>query len=207
MVDPPIHGFLYWGFTLSITMKNEKSHPWFYTNFIQLHCNRDFLEKKKKLRFDFYLGRYEYRYNNPFLITQMLSPELFPDLKGDRMIDFFIHAIDQGYYPVPFVDEHYLSQSPSYKNRHLPHHVMLCGYDLERELFIKKGFDRKGLFGKQETTFTEIKSAYDHMLEELEADEKNEFHPDHQRSFLFKYNEQYSYDFSIDQVQQQIEDT
>ncbi len=169
---PPLLGFLSWAYTLAITHAHEETHDWFYTNFVLLSCNTDYLEPRRFATLDFWRGgQNEMLENNPFLHCRAIGYEPFFSLRDpNRLISDLRLAIDEDFYPMVFLDETLLEFSTTHgTNRFYPHHVLLYGYDPEQETFDALGFGRHcqgdifGKFGPQRVSAAEIIAAVDSM--------------------------------------------
>lgn len=133
---PPVVGLLRWAYTLGITHVAPSTHDWFYSNFIQLTANADFLERHTELFVDFWRGgQNELHSNNPYLSCrnldyQILERQFLPDLYKISC-DF----IRDGYYPVYFVNEAVFPHSVAFGDEAFPHHVLIYGFDTARRVY------------------------------------------------------------------------
>lgn len=204
IVNPPLKGFLRWAYTLSITSSYEETKPWYYSNFIQLSCNKDFLENSTQFYVDFFRGKpNELNYNNPFLLTCAVNYVILDHLHIDDFPKFFADLIRSRYYCVVFIDESRLSLAASYQKEPFPHHLLLYGFDWEQEIFYASMFDNQGIYRNVQIPFQEIKEAV-HSMQQL-LDNKRTF--DH-HTYLYKCIPHSSYTFdktaAVDQLRDYI---
>lgn len=202
IVNPPIKGLLRWPYTLSITHGYEKTHAWYYCNFIQLACTKHFLERRLEFFFDFHRGNNnELYFNNPFFITCVSDFQTASFLNEDNLPAYFVEQIQHGYYPVVFMDEFYIPHSMAYQNFTFPHHVMLYGYDRHRRIFNVSMFDRRWIYGNHEITFDELIQAYFSMKKYVAETGVRD-----QQTFFYKFNPRFEYSFDRLAVTQEIRD-
>jgi len=191
--DSPLIGFLRWPYTLSITSLDEKSLGWFYSNFIQVYTHRYFYERNLEFNFNFFRGkRFEFSNNNPFLVTTRLGTDILSAL-GKEITEFYMQSLDLGYYVVAFIDERCISTKEAYQKFHLPHHLLIYGYDLEKKVFYANGFNDNWLYRSEEIPFREIAEGYQSIID-LRNSGAIRDHPD-ESNFLFKFNPLHNYAF------------
>ncbi|GAB6930944.1 hypothetical protein JCM10914A_49270 [Paenibacillus sp. JCM 10914] len=198
--NPPLKGFLRWAYTLSITSAHEETIPWYYSNFIQLSCNKTFLEDGSQFYIDFFRGKpNELNFNNPFLLTCSVNYTIMQHLALDAWPQFFADQIRNGYYCVVFLDEAKLSLAASYEKEPFPHHLFLYGYDGEQNIFNASMFDRTGVYRNVVIPFTEFQDAVHSMRHLLQEG----FTADH-HTYFYKYEPHSLYPFdrlaAIDQL-------
>ncbi|KOR89587.1 hypothetical protein [Paenibacillus solani] len=198
--NPPLKGFLRWAYTLSITSAHEETIPWYYSNFIQLSCKKDFLEDGRQYYIDFFRGKpNELNFNNPFLLTCSVNYTILENLALDAWPQFFADQIRSGYYCVVFLDESKLSPAASYQRDPFPHHLFLYGFDWEEKVFNASMFDHTGVYRNVQIPFQEFLEAVQsirHLLQDsLTADH---------HTYFYKYEPHVSYSFdkmaAIDQL-------
>ncbi|OPH47993.1 hypothetical protein BC351_39075 [Paenibacillus ferrarius] len=201
VTQPPIFGLLRWAYTLNITSSYEKTLPWFYSNFIQMYGNKHFLQQNKEFYFDFYRGgRWEFNNNNPYLLSHNTGMDLLQHLRSG-ITELAIDFINQEYYPVLYIDEYYISYSFAYQSLHLPHHLMIYGYDDDRKIFHTMAFGKKGSFSKHEVSFKEVETAFQSMFRFI----MNEGYKDEQ-TYFFKFNHDYEYSLDLTLIKNQLRD-
>lgn len=203
--DPPIKGFLRWTYLLSITNLHEKTIPWYYSNFVQLYCNRYFLEEKVEFHFDFYRGNngQELYFNNRFLVTTVCNFEILSFLDDNNIIAYFVDRIKGGYYPVVFIDESLIPHSPFFNGSPFPHHILLNGYNWTDKTFDVAMFGKKMLYENYKITFDEFKNAYLTMKKIIEDTGQREMDFG---TFFYKFNDQFEYAFDKIAVMNEIKD-
>lgn len=189
---PPIRGFLSWAYTLSITSQYEKTLPWYYCNFIQMSCTKNFLENRTECQYNFARGTpREMNSNNPFLKTCTFNYELYSHLDANGIVEMLIEQIRKGYYIVLFVDESKISHCFYYqKQEFIPHHILISGFDLNEKSFDVSMF-KNMIYGTYPTSFEEVINAVASMLTTAESNRD----ADHHSHFLQLYKDtQYIFD-------------
>lgn len=200
VVNPPLKGFLRWAYTLSITSIHEETMPWYYSNFIQMFCKKNFLEDGRQYYVDFFRGKpNELNFNNPFLLTCSVNYTILESLALDAWPKFFADQIQNGYYCVVFLDEARLSPAASYQKEPFPHHLFLYGFDWEESVFNASMFDHTGVYRNLQIPFREFQDAVQSMRHLL----KERLTADH-HTYFYKYEPHSPYPFdktaAIDQL-------
>ncbi|MBH5320505.1 hypothetical protein I6N90_22180 [Paenibacillus sp. GSMTC-2017] len=160
IVHPPLYGLLSWAYTLSTTSTMPHFNSWFYSNFIQVCCNKNYLEEKQELFFDFYRGGNNELNHNPFILSSTLDTPMLYEIFKDKLHPFLTKKIKEGVYPVLFLDEYHISYTTAYQAYPFPHHVLIYGYDEERQIYHTYGFGKDLLLGYHETSFEELEQAF-----------------------------------------------
>ncbi|HEY0828013.1 MAG TPA: hypothetical protein VGE40_07960 [Bacilli bacterium] len=186
--QPPIIGYNYLSFPLSIMTNHEEYLPWFYSNYIQLCCSADFLEQGT-MNFDFY--NYDFTVHPlPWLDIQRISRELifasYSDIKK-----FLMDSLDRGCYIYLFLDEFHLSHKTMHLSKHFYHDNFIYGYNDKEKMFNTVGFDKTRLFTNTLMPFSELDASFNGV--EMIKDELNYIH-------LFRFNSNGQYDFDINLV-------
>ncbi|NWL88098.1 MULTISPECIES: hypothetical protein [unclassified Paenibacillus] len=200
VLDPPLKGFLRWAYTLSITSAHEETVPWYYSNFIQLSCNKKFLEKGRQYYIDFFRGKpNELNFNNPFLLTCSVNYTILESLPLESWPKLFADQIRNGYYCIVFLDESKLSPAAAYQREPFPHHLLLYGFDWEESSFHASMFDKTGVYRNLLIPFRELVEAIQSMRQLL----NNNLTADH-HTYFYKYEPHSPYPFdkmaAIDQL-------
>lgn len=200
VVNPPLKGFLRWAYTLSITSAHEETIPWCYSNFIQLFCNKKFLERGSQYYIDFFRGKpNELNFNNPFLLTCSVNYTILQSLALEAWPQFFAEQIRSGYYCIVFLDESKLSPAASYQRDPFPHHLFLYGFDWGERVFYASMFDRTGVYRNLQIPFQEFEDAV-HSMRQLLRDKLTADH----HTYFYKYEPHSPYPFdrmaAIDQL-------
>lgn len=193
VVQPPILGYQFFAFPLCITLGNERSLPWFYSNFIQVCFDK---RPDPPVPFTFYIHDYTL---DPWLHVERLQRSTMSIIKRN-IVDFVRDCVLDGYYVNLNVDEHFIPERSVYHKSHLSHDVLIHGYNPQEETFQLLGFTDKQTFASTSVSLRDFEQAYaniDHI-------------DDHQavcnRIFLFKWNESGRYDFDLTLVQETLED-
>lgn len=153
---PLIRTFQYLAYPLSILSSDNQYLPWFYSNFIQLSCNRDY----KHIDLDFYrygvslypmypsieLYKIPRDYQN---ITNKHFPEFICDCIEKNNIYFFIH-----------VDEYFIPRRSGYKKKHGDHDILVFGFDRQNQLFNVVGYTDNGVYEETTVEFYELEKAF-----------------------------------------------
>lgn len=197
--NPPLKGFLRWAYTLSITSAHKQTIPWYYSNFIQLHCNKKFLVDGRQYYVDFFRGQAnELNFNNPFLLTCSVNYTLLDNLALKDWTKFYADQIRNDYYCIVFLDESKISSSASYQKEPFPHHLLLYGFDWKEEIFYASMFNKMGVYCNLEISFREFQDALHSMRNLI----KENFSSDH-HTYFYKYMP-HSYHFDKKSVINQL---
>ncbi|MFE4572502.1 hypothetical protein [Paenibacillus chitinolyticus] len=200
--NPPLKGFLRWGYTLSITSGHAVTIPWFYSNFIQLSCTKKFLEDGRQCYVDFFRGQpNELNFNNPFLLTCNVNYTFLENLALDDWPKFFADQIRNGYYCIVFLDESKLSPAACYQQEPFPHHLFLYGFNLEERVFYASMFDHTGVYRNLEISFEEFLDAVNSMKKLLKEGQTSDHH-----TYFYKYEPEFHYPFDKVAVIDQLRD-
>jgi hypothetical protein len=191
LYETPIAGYLHHAFPLSIMPGHPDFQPWFYSNYIQLYCSKDFTQLDCPLNFYFYQDYNHY----PLLECNRFNRELL----GEKwnFYQAIQHAIDKGYYIVCFVDEFYIPGSRFFSKAHVSHDLMIYGYDTEHHTLHIAGFlDHK--YSTSTIAFEDFHEAF------LHADWNDLEYVKY--FYLIKRNEDVSYAFNIELTIHSLED-
>lgn len=192
VVQPPILGYQFFAFPLSVVLAHDKSLPWFYSNFIQLCYDR---RPDPPVPFTFYIHDHTL---NPWLHVERLQRGTVDIIKLN-IVDFIRDCLDDGLYCNLNVDEFFIPEREVYHQSHLSHDVLIHGYDMREQTFQLLGFKDKHTFASTSVSFADFEKAYENI---------NVI--DHQsvcdRIFLYKWNESGHYDLDVDLIQETLED-
>ncbi|KWX70218.1 hypothetical protein AMQ84_29465 [Paenibacillus riograndensis] len=192
VVQPPIWGYQFFAFPLSIVLAHDKSLPWFYSNYIQVCYDK---RSDPPIPFTFYIHDHTL---NPWLHVERLQRGTMGIIKRN-IVEFIRDCLDEGMYCNLNVDEFFIPEREVYRKSHLSHDILIHGYDLEEQTFQLMGFTDKHNFASTSVRFTDFEQAY-HNIDVI----------DHQavcdRIFLYKWNESGQYDFDLTLVQETLED-
>ncbi|MEN6316086.1 MAG: hypothetical protein ABFD25_17785 [Clostridiaceae bacterium] len=139
---PPIIGYQSYAFPLGIAANYNNYLPWLYSNYIQLKCASNFLERRD-LWFDFLDGNV---YGGiPFLEYDCYVKDDF-SCSYDDLVDFIIESINRNSYIYTFVDLFYIPNTFGYQQSHFTHDILVLGYNLSENTLMIGHFDIKGSF-------------------------------------------------------------
>ncbi|UXY15813.1 hypothetical protein N8I74_02000 [Chitiniphilus purpureus] len=173
VVTPPITNLLRWSYTLGITLNNSDSLAWFYSNFIQLYSYNERYMQISHFFIDFWRGgSNELLGNNPYLIPRVFGYDNgHPLMNPECMPEYLCQMIDDGFYPVLFLDESKFPFAPSFgegmENDYIrlygvyPHHFMFNAYDRDSQTFGGFGFGKGtnefvGMYGMQTVSWSQV---------------------------------------------------
>ncbi len=185
--NPPVRGYLCNAYPLSIVSVNDGYLGWFYSNYIQLICTGDFPKRKFFSFYHPYFKRNDYFLACPLIDYQKIHVEFLANYRGG-FIQLLMDSIDQGSYPIVYVNEYYVSHKEAYRKFHLPHEMMIFGYDKTRSLFHVVGYDGHRRFGKYEISYAELLESFVQCYKD--KDYRSYIH-------LLKYNPSAEYFFDI----------
>lgn len=195
----PLIGRLHYGYPLSITVLNNDSRPWIYSNFIQMYCmeylEEDNRERKNseyyrfaKMDFDFFsvhMTHNSWMMNNPYINCKCINRDMLNSLSID-IIEFIISNIDREQYIYLFIDEFYINGQ-----FHYMHNIMIHGYSLTKKFFYATGY-KQGVFGEIILSFAEfLKSFYP---------DTNFLPYPYDMIYIMKLTNENTYVFNIEQV-------
>ncbi|MCG7406880.1 BtrH N-terminal domain-containing protein [Paenibacillus sp. ACRRX] len=199
---PPIYGLLRWAYTLCITAEHPSTNAWLYSNFIQVHCNKRFLELEEELFFDFYHGHWNDMLHNPFLMTSSITTNMLNDYAAHAGItDIIITQLNSGNYPVLFVDEQHISYTTAYQAYAFPHHILIYGYDLDERVFYTYGFGHDLKLGHHRTSFLEVEQAFQSIVHILDQKLRID-----QNSFFYDFKPAVTFELDVHLIQHQLQD-
>ena len=203
IVDSPIKGYTIHSYPLSIMLNEPRSYEWFYSNYIQVVCNRLFDENF----FDFknicsiidgdewinwlYPG-------NPWIKCETIV--LYKDYYKE-IYEIIIWAIKQNEYVVITLDEYYLPNKQNYKANHNLHEILCYGYDETDSIIYTLTFDQRGIFQEVKVNYSDLQNAYE-SVREICNDKENRINP----IKLLSINKNFSFQFNLDLVYQLLID-
>ncbi|WP_236841348.1 hypothetical protein [Brevibacillus formosus] len=192
VVQPPIFGYQFFAFPLCIVLKDERSLPWLYSNFIQVCFDK---RPNPPVPFTFYIHDYKL---NPWLHVEHFERGTMSIVQRN-IVDFVRDCLLYGYYVYLNVDEYYIPERKVYQKSNLSHDVLIHGVDLQENTFQLLGFTDKETFASTSVSFRNFELAYD-SIDQI----------DHQavcnRIYLYKYKESGEYDFDLTLVQETLEE-
>ncbi|QMV43961.1 hypothetical protein [Cohnella cholangitidis] len=159
--SPSICGYASHAKALAILSVDDDYLPWYYSNYIQTCCKKDF-STEAGVPFDFFIAvkkDYNYYLNNPWLFSQVIRRELLSWLSGDDLIRFIVQCIDNGFYVDLFMNEFYVPNRAPYRERDYYHDNLIFGYDADNESFDLFGFNGR-FFATSVLSYEEFLAAY-----------------------------------------------
>lgn len=155
LVDPPITGYHYRAFPLSIISGHQASWSWILEHFIQLRCSQQFVEPHNVLDFTDPVMLY---YPTPWLDVQRIDRTLL-----DRYIfdlkQFVIDCIQSHHYVHLYVDEYFVPNRAPFQQAHILHDLLIHGYDDESCTFHIAGFDEQGFYRQTTISYEQFQQA------------------------------------------------
>ena len=104
IAEPPVRCFLYDAYPLSILATHTEYLPWFYSNYIQICCYKNFIERDEV--FLEFFGPNQ-ACHSPWLKSQRLSRDAILKNKVD-IVEFIISNIDNNYYFYGFASAYFI---------------------------------------------------------------------------------------------------
>ncbi|MCD1259473.1 hypothetical protein B5M42_011570 [Paenibacillus athensensis] len=183
-------GKLHHSLPQSIISDKQRFEAWFFSNYIQLFCN-------KGDRGSFPVNFYEYfLWDHPFppLYAEKLTRGTI-EMLGMDLFDFIVKCIDSGKYVYAYVDEFYVPFL-TYQRWHYVHDIMIYGYDLETRELDAVGMTQANHFGTARITFEQFMEGY-------QAPTQHEYQHD-----IFLLHEKFNttYEFDLVLVRELLED-
>jgi hypothetical protein len=182
--EPIIKCYQYDAFPLSILAVDDDYLPWFYSNYIQIFCNKSYFQvdmpffKRKPWYYNLYIpdNKTDFQKKDNILIEFFGSFQAFSspwidfeaiswDMIGKSGIDIInlikMH-IDNNYYFYGYVDEFYVKDRYIYNKFHGPHDILIYGYDNINEKFSILGYNDSGALLSSEMNFSDFSIAFEH---------------------------------------------
>lgn len=155
LAQPVITGYHYRAIPLSIIGTHDACFPWVLENFIQLRCYKSVVDQHGMLDF---VDLDMLHFPTPWLDIQRIDRALFdrylPDFK-----QFLTDCIQDGYYVHVYVDEFFVPNRSPFGKEHIPHDLLISGYDDEAAEFDVAGFDEQGLYKQTKITYQQLQEA------------------------------------------------
>ncbi|KEQ21801.1 hypothetical protein [Paenibacillus tyrfis] len=169
---PPIKGYQFFAYPLSVICTSEDYSPWLYSHFIQLFCNPN------DILVSFY-EPYAWYTTNPWFEFDKINHKSITSF-GIDLNEIIIDYIDQGYYVLAIVDEFYVPKREAFQTFHLEHDILIFGYNRSNKTYNTIGYDNKGVFGQSLTSFNDFEKAFFNIKNNfiLPYTLKNNFHYD-----------------------------
>lgn len=147
MYDPVITSWQWHATMFSILNGNSYAQNWIFSSYIQLIA-----EKKTDFFLDIAPG-HEGLNMCPYLFVVPIADELV----DENVADYFLKVINLGYFIYGIFDESILLNKP--KNKFY-HQLLICGYDLDKEVFYVADFTFNHKYSIQQFSINSIIEAY-----------------------------------------------
>ncbi len=182
--EPIIKCYQYDAFPLSILAVDDDYLPWFYSNYIQVFCNKSYFEvdmpffkrmpwyynhyipnnkedfqKKDTILIEFF-GSYQ-ALSSPWIDLETISWDMIGKSEID-IINLIKKHIDNNYYFYGYVDEFYVQDRYMYNKYHGPHDIFIYGYDDINEKFSITGYNSSWIFSASEISYSDFSMAFEH---------------------------------------------
>lgn len=155
LAEPVITGYHYRAMPLSIIGTHDACFSWILQNFIQLRCHKNIIDQQAVLDFADPDGLH---FPTPWLDIQRIERAFFdhylPDLK-----QFVIHCLQNGYYVHLYLDEFFVPDRSPFGIYHVPHDILIAGYDDESASFEVAGFDEQGRYKQTRLAYQQFYDA------------------------------------------------
>lgn len=180
--EPIIKCFLYDAYPMSILATDTDYLPWFYSNYIQLCCHKNYLvedscfyenrlwhynryipqnkddfQKKNGVFVEFFAPKQAL--SSPWIKLENMSWSIINKSNID-IIKFIKLHIDDNYYFYGFVDEYYIKDRNAYNKYHFTHDILVYGYDDKN--FYTKCYNKIGNYASLELSFIDFYEAFIH---------------------------------------------
>ncbi|MEK0316189.1 hypothetical protein [Cohnella sp. 56] len=151
---PLITSFSPYANTLSILGQNNKSLPWVLLNFIQLEYGFLNMSGTTLIDVNFYCPG---GLNNFFHFCPYINVACMEKTAVEASLsEFVMKAIDENHYVYLNVDNYYIPYSQFFKKAHVPHSIMLFGYNTATKSFSYSDNLEGGKYGYSTCSFEEL---------------------------------------------------
>lgn len=140
---------------LSIIGTHEACFLWILENFIQLRCYKRIVDQHDVLDF---VDRNMLHFPTPCLDIQRLDRAFF-DHHLPKLKDFVIDCLQNSYYVHLYVDEFFVPERVPFGQEHIPHDILIFGYDDQIETFDVVGFDEQGFYRQTKISYQQFQAA------------------------------------------------
>lgn len=154
-----IKGRLHHALPLSIVAEDSVFDEWFYSNYIQLTCNKG--PWPVDLNFhEMFIWDHKYPH---FHVISLFRSNL--RMFSDNLISFIAKTIADGYYFHVYVDEYYVPLE-HHQTVHFTRDILIYGYDLDEQCFNVLGYNKTKQLGTAVITIQEFIEAYEAVPED-----------------------------------------
>lgn len=193
---PMISTYNYHANIMSILGNYPETYSWVISNFIQLYMNKD-------LNYawgDFY---FPFPYDmGPYSTCRWIYNQKIErcnvDIMCDSPISFIIDCINSNNYVSTKINHFYLPVSRFYKDRHFNHNAFIYGFDLDEEILYVADFFKSGKYSNEKISFSDFTQSFRSYNKDTSPDYINGV------IYLFKFNSEYDYRFSIENITNSI---
>lgn len=152
--EPKILGYLHHAYPLSVMPDHKDFESWFYSNYIQIFCYREFDGDACPINF--------YRYHDwsyyPLLDHQKIARQIVT--RGMTMIEFIINSINMNYCVYTYVNEYHIPNRTPFQVYDSDHDILIIGYETEKEILHAVSFIN-GRLSEFEISFAVFNLAFD----------------------------------------------
>ncbi len=163
---------------------HDACFSWIIQNFIQLRCQKNIVDQQKVLDFVDPDGLH---FPTPWLDIQRIDRVFFDDYLPD-LKQFVIHSLQSGYYVHLYLDEFFVPGRSPFGVYHVPHDILISGYDDEIASFEVAGFDEQGFYKQTKLTYQQFYDA---------TANASQFAESHNPLLLLRLNSDARPDFSL----------
>lgn len=192
--NPQVTSLWYYADLFSVINTVDQQNIWMLNHYINLASWNHYTQ--------FYNGytrnhMVEY-YNCPFIDFQRIKKDTDKTIFGMRIIDFIINSLERNLYTILMIDRFYMKEYPiEYNTSHVPHEVMVYGYDLNQNVFFICDNRTHGKYERFKCSITSFEQAYIHF----DRDTDHDF--DH-HLFQIMAKKPIAYDFNLEQVKKSM---
>jgi hypothetical protein len=156
VAKPPIYGYQFYGFPLSIMATDDDTRDWMLSNFV----NVEYDARGQACDVPFCFSMFDYA-QSPWLEHVRLDRRYH---QGTDIVEVIWDALRRGYYVYTFLDEFHVPHREWYQQKFFPHDVLIHGYDGEADAFSLLGFDERFTFRTTRISRDALERAY-HALD------------------------------------------
>lgn len=220
--DPLVKCFQYDAYPLSILAADNDYLPWFYSNYIQLCCNKNYLVgdscfyEKRPWHYNRYIPLNDKNiqekngifleffgpnqaFSSPWIRLEKMSWDIINKSKID-IIEFIKVYIDNNYYFSGYIDEYYITDRKAYLKYHWAHDIFIYGYDDDKKIFYTSGYGKENIFKSTEVTYENFLKSF---INNNQCKDKYYWTDN---IYFFKKNNQTSYPLNIRLIYKLLEE-
>ncbi len=134
---------------LAIVGGHVTTEPWLMERFVQLRCSRTLSDPQRVLDF----AEPNMLENPPPCLRVERMDRDALDRTHRSLLDFVIEHIDAGVYVHLFVDEYFIPHRVPFGVAHVPHDLLVVGYDGDQRTLAIAGFDEQGRFRRTSVAY------------------------------------------------------